>query len=371
MGLGDLSSRQSVIAAVEEYDELGEDVFLSKYGYGPAKKFFLLLGGNLYPSKAIVGVAHGYQFPSKGPLQSSEFLGGFGVKKKLEELNFQVYVKEDIPQPQYPNFIKNKIYKRSDIHSKFGGQQQGCISTPRDHNFIMIFTGQSGKRYGYSDNWSDDGIFMFYGEGLIGDMEFIRGNAAIQNHTNDSKEIYLFEYVRRGYVKYLTRLIYTGFRFSQGRDSQGNSRETIIFELCPIDIFSDENPEGLFEEHLERYSLAELRNKALQNPTEKTIPVKRKIEAYNRSRAVNLYAIKRSGGICEGCGSPAPFYNKLGDPYLEVHHILRLTDDGPDHPKWVIAVCPNCHRRAHYSEDSVEYNNSFKLIVHEKELPYL
>src|ERR1700746_1774493 len=23
----------------------------------------------------------------------------------------------------------------------------------------------------------------------------------------------------------------------------------------------------------------------------------------------------------------------------------RLSDGGPDHPRWVVAVCPNCHRR--------------------------
>ena len=64
MGLGDLTSREAVIAAVQEFDKIGEEAFLSKYGYGPARRFFLILGGKLYPSKAIVGVACGYQFLS-------------------------------------------------------------------------------------------------------------------------------------------------------------------------------------------------------------------------------------------------------------------------------------------------------------------
>ena len=49
----------------------------------------------------------------------------------------------------------------------------------------------------------------------------------------------------------------------------------------------------------------------------------------------------------------APFITPDGQLYLEVHHIERLSDGGPDHPRWVVAVCPNCHRRAHYAGDEV------------------
>jgi len=36
-------------------------------------------------------------------------------------------------------------------------------------------------------------------------------------------------------------------------------------------------------------------------------------------------------GVCESCLQPAPFHGKKG-PYLEVHHVHRLSDGGPDHP---------------------------------------
>jgi 5-methylcytosine-specific restriction enzyme A len=41
-----------------------------------------------------------------------------------------------------------------------------------------------------------------------------------------------------------------------------------------------------------------------------------------------------------------------GQIYLEVHHVTRLADEGPDHPRNGIAICPNCHRKAHYANDS-------------------
>ncbi|MFC1652495.1 HNH endonuclease [Planctomycetota bacterium] len=37
--------------------------------------------------------------------------------------------------------------------------------------------------------------------------------------------------------------------------------------------------------------------------------------------------------------------------FLEVHHLFRLADDGPDIPDNVAAICPNCHRELHYGAD--------------------
>lgn len=35
--------------------------------------------------------------------------------------------------------------------------------------------------------------------------------------------------------------------------------------------------------------------------------------------------------------------------------MTRLADDGPDLPSNVAALCPNCHRRAHYASDRLEF----------------
>jgi putative restriction endonuclease len=95
MGLAQIKSRESILKAIQEFDRLGRDEFLSRYGFGKARSYFLENGGKLYDSKAIVGVAHGYEFPQLGPLKAFEFNGGdTTVKRKLEELCFTVYVKK-------------------------------------------------------------------------------------------------------------------------------------------------------------------------------------------------------------------------------------------------------------------------------------
>ena len=38
-------------------------------------------------------------------------------------------------------------------------------------------------------------------------------------------------------------------------------------------------------------------------------------------------------------------------PYLEPQHIRRIANGGPDHPRRVAALCPNCHTYIHDGED--------------------
>jgi hypothetical protein len=94
MGLKDMKSRKAVYRAIIECDELGRDEFLRKYGFGTAKAYYLFDEGIYYDSKAIIGVAHGYEFPEKGPLHSFDFCGGEAtVMPKLIKLGFDVVVK--------------------------------------------------------------------------------------------------------------------------------------------------------------------------------------------------------------------------------------------------------------------------------------
>jgi 5-methylcytosine-specific restriction protein A len=77
---------------------------------------------------------------------------------------------------------------------------------------------------------------------------------------------------------------------------------------------------------------------------------------HRRSAAVRMYVLARADGTCESCNSPAPFCREDGTAYLEPHHTRRLSDGGPDHPRWVGAVCPNCHREIHHGAEGKEKN---------------
>ncbi|MGB5918107.1 HNH endonuclease [Arcobacter sp.] len=71
---------------------------------------------------------------------------------------------------------------------------------------------------------------------------------------------------------------------------------------------------------------------------------------YKRNSDVIIEVLERANGTCEKCKNPAPFIRKKDKtPYLEVHHIIRLADNGNDTVENAIAVCPNCHRELHYA----------------------
>lgn len=70
---------------------------------------------------------------------------------------------------------------------------------------------------------------------------------------------------------------------------------------------------------------------------------------YSRNPDVVAEALYLAKGICQMCYEPAPFISKsTGEPYLEVHHIDHLAKGGEDTIGNAIAICPNCHRQAHY-----------------------
>ena len=73
MSLADLT-RQSVDAALAEAATIGRSEFLKRYGFGPARQYFVEWNGARYDSKAIAGAAHGY-LPGSPRLRTRTSLG--------------------------------------------------------------------------------------------------------------------------------------------------------------------------------------------------------------------------------------------------------------------------------------------------------
>jgi Domain of unknown function (DUF3883) len=93
MSLADLASPTAVKRAIAECDLLGRDEFLAHYGYGAAREYVVRYDDKDYDSKAIAGVAHGFEFPDLGPLKSEDFSGGVSVgaaARKLSDLGFKI-----------------------------------------------------------------------------------------------------------------------------------------------------------------------------------------------------------------------------------------------------------------------------------------
>lgn len=82
-------SHESVLQAIAEFDTIGREAFLTKYGFSRARGYFLIHEGRRYDSKAIAGAAHAYA--TGRLLTRNEFSGGEAtVRKAMERLGFQV-----------------------------------------------------------------------------------------------------------------------------------------------------------------------------------------------------------------------------------------------------------------------------------------
>lgn len=69
---------------------------------------------------------------------------------------------------------------------------------------------------------------------------------------------------------------------------------------------------------------------------------------FKRNPDVVAEVLLKANGICEACKQKAPFRRKDGSPYLEIHHIRPLAKGGKDTVDNAQALCPNCHRKAHF-----------------------
>lgn len=250
-------------------------------------------------------------------------------------------------------FEVGQQYVRQDIHEVCGGNHQPGIAPIRNLSAIFLFGSTEVNDYGYADKWLPNDHFLLTGVGRRGDQRWSgSGNQSLATHAEDDRRVFLFERVpdeSPTVVTYIGEYEYVDHYEDQLPDIDGNRRTAYRFELRPVgeaidvDDTGDTSPESVYERAVEAEPGASSSSGS---------------GSYVTSTLVRQYALRVADGVCGGCDEPAPFETEDGDPYLEVHHITRRSDDGPDHPDNVIALCPNCHRRVHHGADGKEFNES-------------
>lgn len=176
MALADIKSPKAIRQAVAEFDRIGREKFLTKYGFGKARRFFLEVGGKLYDSKAIIGAAYGYEHPNRGPLKSEDFTGGEStVKPRLEALGFRIYVGKrrdyipaDVKRFTSERLSAGKIYSREDLCRLFGVTDATVntgIFRPKGYQSVWLFLTEkkTRDRTQYNDKLDGD-VLQFQGQ---------------------------------------------------------------------------------------------------------------------------------------------------------------------------------------------------------------
>lgn len=128
--------REHVLAAVAEYDEVGQAAFLERYGFRPARAYLLTVDGKSYDSKAVLGAAYGRA--TGEVLTYHEFSGGVGpngAATALRSLGFEVVQTQSTDvRMQRRTLATSAKHSSRRHHSPHAGESAdvvlvGCVKT--------------------------------------------------------------------------------------------------------------------------------------------------------------------------------------------------------------------------------------------------
>ena len=357
-------SKERIDAALLEFDNgLRNTAEWLGWEENATYRYAIQAGEKLYPPKKILSLA------SDVPV--AKLHGGPPTHRLLEAHGFTIVELPKGAERPVLRFIPGAAYdRRTEIHGPFGGSYQSGIAASATYPAIFLFTGDSGEQYGYADG-QDGTTYLYTGEGQKGPMTLTRGNLAIAEHAKTGRALHLFKSRGKGqgYV-YIGEFSCADILERTQPDITGEHRKALVFRLVPVEI-----PGGVIEAQAEDEpgladSLAAAREAALEacNSANGEAGQSAPRKLYQRSRKVAHYVLMRANGNCESCDKPAPFRKKDGSPYLEPHHVNRLSDGGLDHPRYVGAICPSCHREIHSGEHGTALNERLKTKLAAREV---
>lgn len=307
--MGDVTAAD-VQAAIEEFDSLGRQAFLDRYGFREARQYFLVHEGKRYDSKAIVGVAH--KFHHAKPLNPSDFSGGENtVAAVLRRHGFTVI------STRNPDWTRDEVVLACDLVAR---------------NNWKYLAAEDPQVIELSDLLRHLGVYepMSYGPDFRNPNGVARKTADIATQHPDYRgkpthggrhdASVLEEFLRDpSTMSSLARAI---------RESADTTDRAVV-ESADLDLDEMSAEEGRV---LERRHLARERDPKL--------------------RARKIKAVRASTGhiACEACGFDfAKTYGDRGADYIECHHRVPLHASGPTTTKLadLVLICSNCHRMIH------------------------
>jgi len=359
MGLRDIT-RTAVLAAIAEYDRLGQDEFLDKYGFDRARSYLLIHNGKAYDSKAIVGVAHGF-LPEERALTARDFSGGEAtVGRLLRGLGFTVQIGDMTVDRLFRLLTRLNVYRSGGLPALYqpitllwalaraGRGAPRLVSWEETQRQIAALI----KHYGRPGE--GDRIYYrvaaLYGAGL---WELDTDSGTVPNaHGSSIPQRWFDEHrPRSGLVTPVYELV---------RDS-AEAQSAAVRALTET-YFVDANPAALLDElglgGLRTGSPAEAAFSARAAEYRRlcdrvdvfwaerdTTRASRMSADPVRSADARQAVLLRSEGRCENPGCTGDIHDLTdgGDPILEIDHIHDLALGGPDDPAQMIALCPNCH----------------------------
>lgn len=331
MAMADVSAAD-VLVTLAEYDQMGRQEFLERYGYREATRYFIDHNGNRYDSKAVVGVAHGV---SNGrPLLPNEFSGGENtVVELLERHGFTVR------RLRNPDWTRDEVILACDLVAR--------------------------------NNW----------HGLpAGDQRVIELSSLLQQldiHPHDERGP---DFRNANGVARKTSDIATRHPDYRGKPTRGGQHDHSVLEefledtstmtqltQAIRDVMANIGPRTDMSPDLdvEELSAAEGRVLERRHLTRERDP---------KLRARKIKAARKAVGriACEACDFDfARTYGDRGLDFAECHHRVPLHASGPTLTRLedLVLLCSNCHRMIHRYTPWLTFEQLCGLIASNRREP--
>jgi 5-methylcytosine-specific restriction protein A len=359
MGLRDVT-RAAVLDAIAEYDRLGRDEFLAKYGFDRARSYLLIHDGKPYDSKAIVGVAHGF-LPGERALAARDFSGGEAtVGRLLRGLGFTVQVGDLTTGGLVRLLTKLSVYRSDGLPALYqpitllwafaraGRGETRFVSWEETQRQVAALIKRHGRPG--EGNRVYYPVAALHGAGL---WELQTSSGAVPNaHGSSVPQRWFDEHQpRSGLVESVYELVRdsadtraAAVRALTDTYFVGVDPAALLGELGLSGMQAGSPAEAAFSARVAEYRRLCERADVFWTGRDSTRAERTTADPI-RSAAARQAVLLRSEGRCEnpGCTGDIHDLTDSGDPILEIDHIHDLALGGPDNPAQMIALCPNCH----------------------------
>ncbi|MCR5738212.1 MAG: HNH endonuclease [Lachnospiraceae bacterium] len=127
--------------------------------------------------------------------------------------------------------------------------------------------------------------------------------------------------------------------------------KVILNQNMSVSALDDTHTSEEKEEHASKLTYDQLKKIAIEQSKRLSKKRTSSVTQTDRDEYIKKFSKERANGKCQLCGHDAPFLDRKGVPYLEVHHIVWFSRGGEDSVDNTVALCPNCHKKMHVLDD--------------------
>ncbi len=272
MGLGEITSRDAVLDAIDEYEDLGADAFLERYGSGLSTSMTIEYVGRRFAALPALSVAHRVMHGTLLP--PSELTHEGDAQRQLETLGFRVSgaspaagrrassstARKSTPRPRGGSSAvatapaakvrvqgldwqlqPGDLRTRQELAQAFGCSKHTTIDTSRRVRSVLAFA-DPGTRPELVGWTPERDAYRIVGEGRRGDQQWSKPNQALAQHAEHGLTVRLFEECDEPWRPGGKRFAYVGafaldpeqpWVSDTAPDAEGRDRSVFVFRLLP------------------------------------------------------------------------------------------------------------------------------------------